>query len=212
MLPLAGKPLVAWTIEAAQRAQRLARLVVSSDDDEVLGIATGYGARMALKRPDEISGDESLAIEFVRHALIELEAAGEGPFDTVVILQPSSPLTLADDIDKTVDLLATSGADSAVSVMQLDHAIHPLKMKTLDGDRLLPYLEDERGRMAAHELPTIYVRNCSVYATRRRVVERGQVIGQDCRGYVMPRERSLDINEELDLQFAEFLLSQRDAR
>jgi CMP-N-acetylneuraminic acid synthetase len=63
--------------------------------------------------------------------------------------------------------------------------------------------------MAAHELPTIYVRNCSVYVTRRRVIDAGQVIGDDCRGYVMPRERSLDINEELDLQFAEFLLARR---
>ena len=129
----------------------------------------------------------------------------------VVIVQPSSPLTLAEDIDATVDLLAASGADTAVSVVKLDHAVHPLKMKVLEGDRLLPYLEEERGRMAAHELPMIYVRNCSVYATRRRVIDGGGVIGDDCRAYVMPRERSLDINEELDLEFAEFLLSRRGA-
>jgi CMP-N-acetylneuraminic acid synthetase len=63
--------------------------------------------------------------------------------------------------------------------------------------------------MAAHELPEVYVRNCAVYATRRASIERGQVIGDDCRGYVMPRERSIDINEELDLWFAEFLLARR---
>ena len=62
--------------------------------------------------------------------------------------------------------------------------------------------------MAAHELPTIYVRNCSVYVTRREAIERGQVIGDDCRGYVMPRQRSLDINDELDWEFAEFLMAQ----
>ena len=120
-------------------------------------------------------------------------------------------MTTAEDIDGTIELLESSGAESAVSVMKLDHATHPLKMKTLQGDRLLPYLEEERGRMAAHELPEIYVRNCSVYATRRTAIDRGQVIGQDCRGYVMPRERSLDINEELDLEFAEFLLSRSAA-
>jgi CMP-N-acetylneuraminic acid synthetase len=207
---LGGKPLVAWAIEAAQGARRLARLVVSSDDREVLDVARSYESRLALVRPAEISGDEAPAIDYVRHALAELEGAGQGPFDAIVILQPSSPFTLSADIDATVDLLASSGADSAVSVMQLDHAIHPFKMKVLDGNRLLPFLEEERGRMAAHELPEIYVRNCSVYATRRKSVERAQVIGDDCRGYVMPRERSLDINEELDLLFAEFVLSRRE--
>jgi CMP-N,N'-diacetyllegionaminic acid synthase len=207
---LGGKPLVAWPIEAARGARRLSGLVVSSDDREVLDVARSYDPRLALVRPAEISGDEAPAIDYVRHALAELEGSGQGPFEAIVILQPSSPFTLSADIDATIDLLASSGADSAVSVMQLDHAIHPFKMKVLDGNRLLPYLEEERGRMAAHELPEIYVRNCSVYATRRTSIERGQVIGDDCRGYVMPRERSLDINEELDLMFAEFLLSRRE--
>lgn len=208
---LGDKPLVAWAIEAARRASRLSRVVVSSNDAEVLEVARAYDSNLPLARPAELAADDSPAIDYVRHALVALEGKGQGPFEAVVILQPSSPFTLAADIDATVDLLAASGADTAVSVVQLDHAVHPLKMKILDGDRLLPYLEEERGRMAAHELPAIYVRNCSVYATRRPVIDRGQVIGDDCRGYVMPRERSLDINEELDLLFAEFLLTRRGA-
>ena len=211
VLPLGGKPLVAWSIEAARGAQRLTRLVVSSDDREVLDIAASYDERLPLARPAELATDTSLAIEFVRHALETLEGQGEGPFDAVVIVQPSSPLTLPSDIDATVDLLAASGAESAVSVVQLDHAIHPWKMKVLDGDRLLSYLVDERGRTAAHELPPVYVRNCSVYATRRSAIDAGQILSEDCRGYVMPRERSIDINEELDLAFAEFLLSRQHA-
>jgi len=209
---LGGKPLVAWSIEAALGARRLESVVVSSDDREVLDVARHYDPGLPLVRPAEISGDESPAIDYLRHALSALEGSGKGPFNAIVILQPSSPFTLAADIDATVDLLASSGADSAVSVMQLDHAVHPLKMKVLDGDRLLPYMDEERGRMAAHELPEIYVRNCSVYATRRASIERGQVIGDDCRAYVMPRERSLDINEEFDLLFAEFLLSRKEFR
>ncbi len=209
---LGGKPLVAWTIEAARGARRLTRLVVSSDDREVLDIAAGYERQLPLVRPAEISADQSPAIDYVRHALDVLEGQGQGPFDAVVIVQPSSPFTLGEDIDATVELLAESGADTAVTVMQLDHAVHPLKMKILDGDRLLPYLEDERGRMAAHELPAIYVRNCSVYVTRRSTIDRGQMIGDDCRAYVMPRERSLDINEELDLLFAEFLLARKEPK
>ena len=99
-------------------------------------------------------------------------------------------------------------ADSAVSVIELDHAIHPVKLKRLDGTRLLPWLEEEGGRMAAHELPRLYVRNCSVYVTRRACIDRREIIGADSRAYLMPRERSIDINDELDWQFAEFL-SQR---
>lgn len=204
---LGGKPLVAWSIEAAQGAKLLNRVVVSSDDPEVLDLAAGYDAAMPLGRPAELARDESPAIDYVRHALAQLERAGEKRFEAVVIVQPTSPLTLSSDIDATIELLITARADSAVSVMRLDHAIHPFKMKVLAGDRLLPYLEEERGRMAAHELPEIYVRNCSVYSTRRETVERGTLIGDDSRGYVMPRERSLDINEEIDLLFAEFLLS-----
>ncbi|NLH72429.1 MAG: acylneuraminate cytidylyltransferase family protein [Verrucomicrobia bacterium] len=206
VLPLGGKPMVCWVIEAARKAQSLDRLVVSSDDPEVLALAAGYDPGIVLERPAELATDTSPAIEYVKHALVSLERRGEEPFSVVVILQPSSPLTQPDDINATVQLLLRTGADTAVSVVRLDHAIHPVKLKIMEGDRLLPYLEEERGRLAAHELPVLYVRNCAVYATRRYVIESGQIIGADCRGYVMPRERSIDINDELDYRFAEFLV------
>ena len=203
---LGGKPLVARTIEAALAAETLDQIVVSSDNSEVLNIARSYDKGIALTRPAELATDTSPAISYVNHALEALENEGGGPFTAIVILQASSPFTLAEDIDGTVRLLERTGADSAVSIMQLDHAIHPIKLKILQGDRLLPYLEEEEGRMAAHELPTLYVRNCSIYATRRQIVDSGQVIGGDCRGYLMPPERSIDINTELDFLFAEFLV------
>jgi CMP-N,N'-diacetyllegionaminic acid synthase len=205
--PLAGKPLVARIIEASLEAERLSRVVVSSEDDEVLAIAATYDPRLALRRPAEIADDHAPAISYVQHALRVLESAGEGPFDAIAIVPPSAPLTLSQDIDGTLELLERSGADSAVSVQQLDHAIHPVKLKTMQGDRLLPFWEEEAGRMAAHELPTLFVRNCAIYAARRATIDAGQIIGPDCRGYVMPADRSIDINEEIDLDFAEFLLS-----
>ena len=206
---LAGKPLVTWAIEAARSAHRIDRLVVSSDDDEVLEIAANYDPRLPLRRPTALCTDTSPAIDYVRHALAMLEQTGEKRFDAVAIVQPSSPFTTPADIDATVDLLEASGADTAVSVMEVIHDLHPLKFKTMHGDRLLPYFEPEAGRMAAHELPRVFVRNCSAYATRRNALDNGKIIGEDCRGYVMPRERSLDINDELDLAFAEFRLSNR---
>ena len=204
---LNGKPLVSWAIEAASKAARINRLVVSSDDDQILDVARQYNPSLALKRPEELATDTAPALDYVRHALTALESGGEQRFDTVVIIQASSPLTHSEDIDGTIDLLETSGADTAVSVMRLDHAMHPAKLKLMEGDRLLPYLEPENGRMAEHELPSVFVRNCAVYASRREVIDEGLIIGNDCRGYVMPRERSVDVNEEVDLMFAEFLLS-----
>ncbi len=204
---LGGTPLVVRAIQAARAARRVARVVVSSDDPEVLALACAVDPALALARPAEISGDFAPAIDYVRHALATLEAAGEPRYDVIAIIQPSSPLTLPEDIDATLELLERSGADSAVTVMKLDHAVHPVKLKVLQGDRLMPYLEEERGRMAEHELPVLYVRNCAVYATRRSAVEAGQIIAADCRGHVMPRERSVDINDELDFKFAEFLLA-----
>jgi CMP-N-acetylneuraminic acid synthetase len=207
VLPLGGTPLVARVIEAAQAASRIDRLIVTSDDEQVLQIAERYGASLRLVRPPQLAADESPAIDYVLHALGALEERGEAPFDAVCILQPTSPFTLPADIDATIRLLETSGADTAVSVVELDHAVHPFKMKIMRGDRLLSFIEEERGRMASYELPKIFVRNCSVYVTRRDIVlDKKQIIGDDCRGYVMPQTRSLDINTEMDLAFAEFLL------
>lgn len=206
---LGGKPLVAWAIEAGL-SSRVNRLVVSSDDDEALSVASSYSGVAALHRPAELASDTSPAIDYVRHALAHLEAESRTDgYDVVVILQPTSPFTHVSDINDCLELLERSGADTVVTVMHVDHAVHPVKMKVFDGDRLLPYVEEERGRMAAHQLPDVYVRNCSVYATRRHVIDAGEIIGADCRGVVMPRERSVDINDELDFAFAEFLLSRK---
>jgi CMP-N-acetylneuraminic acid synthetase len=209
---LAGKPLVAWSIEAARGARRIDRLVVSSDDEEVLELAAMYDPRLALRRPAEFCADTSPAIDYVEHALEKIESAFATRFDAVAIVQPSSPFTLPSDIDATIELLETSGADTTVSVVEVAHDLHPAKFKIMQGDRLLPYFEQEAGRMAAHEMPHVFVRNCSVYATRRNVINERKIIGEDCRGYIMPRERSIDINDDLDLAFAEFVVERTRPR
>jgi len=205
----AGKPLVSRAIETAIASKRLDRIVVSSDDEDILKIAREYDSRFPLVRPAEISRDTSLAIEFVHHALETLEAAGEDRFDAICLVQPSSPLTRPSDIDETLKLLESNDVDSAVTVSKLDQEIHPLKLKVLEGDRLLPYIEEEKGRMAAHEIPAIYTRNGSVYTTRRQAIDDGKIIGDVCLGYVMPRELSIDINDRIDLAFAEFMFQRQ---
>lgn len=203
---LAGKELVRYAIEATLESQLSNMIVVSTDDEDISRIASGYSTIKCLKRPEEISGDRATAITYVQHALKEIREE----FDFVAIVQPTSPFTLGSDIDNTIKLLLDSDADSSVSVMKLDHAIHPLKLKVKEGDELLPFLEEEKGRMAAHELSELYARNGSVYVSTMDTIQKNQIIGDICLGYEMPRERSLDINDPLDFEFAEFIINRNE--
>jgi CMP-N,N'-diacetyllegionaminic acid synthase len=129
------------------------------------------------------------------------------PFDAVAIVQCTSPFTAPEDIAGAIALLERTGAESVVTVARTDAAHHPLKLKRLEGDRLLPYLEDDH-LTPSHELEPLWARNGSVYAFRRDAVERG-LEADDVRGYEMPQERSFDIDTEEDLAFAEFLFERR---
>jgi len=204
--PFAGTTLTDIAMQQALQSKLLSHIILSTDSLEILAVEKKYPKIICLERPADISGDEAPAIEYVRHALASLESSALH-FDVVVILQPSSPLRTAVDIDATIQLLLDNPtADSVVSVVKLDHMVHPLKLKTLDGNELKPFLEDEDGRFAAQNLPPVYVRNCAVYATWRADLEtRNDVIGKRSLAYLMPADRSVDINEMMDFEFAEYL-------
>jgi len=205
--PLAGKPLFAYVAEAALKSKLLDSVVLSTNHEGIISYSrTHFPTIEVVQRPEELCTDESPAIDYILHALTVMEENYGKQFDMVLILQPSSPLTLPEDIDHTISLLKSTKADSAVSVVKLNHMVHPVKMKVMEKDKLIPYLEEEEGRMAAHDLSEVYVRNCSVYASKIEVIEQGKIFGDDCRGFVMPPERSVDINEMIDFLFAEFLL------
>ena len=204
-----GRPLIEYIIESSLHSKFLDRIVINSDDEKVLNIGSKYPEIIRIKRPDELSGDKARAIEYVRHTIDVLNQGNNEQFDIVVILQPTSPLTTGEDIDNTIQILINAKSDSAVSVMKLNHAIHPVKMKTMEKGRLFPFIEEENGRMAEDELPEIYVRNCSVYASTINTIQQNKIIGDDCRGYLMPSIRSVDINDLLDFEFAEFLMTKQ---
>ena len=206
---LGGRPLVQWAIDAACGAASLDRVAVSSDDEAVLDLAAKVHPSLALRRPAELATDNSLALDFVRHALATLDSRGD--VEIVVIIQPTSPFTEPDDIDEVVALLRRTRASSAASVVQIAHDLHPWKFKVFEGDRLRPFVADERGGTAAHELPAVFVRNGSVYASTRTAIDSNTIVTDDCAGYIMPRQRSIDINDEIDLMLAELILSKSAA-
>ncbi|MEO0790499.1 MAG: acylneuraminate cytidylyltransferase family protein, partial [Bacteroidota bacterium] len=201
---LAGKELVRYAIENALKSDIVDDWVLSTDDPDIIAIGHEYQGLSIINRPDEISGDDASAITYVHHALSILKK----PYTHTVIIQVTSPFTQPEDIDKTISaLLNNKEAASAVSVQPLDFALHPAKLKTLSKDSVLvPYLEEEKGRMSAQQLPKIFVRNGSVYASTIAAISQGNIVQDPCTAYVMPRERSLDINDPIDFDFAEFML------
>ena len=201
--PVAGQPLIAYTIEAAQASRRLTHFVTTTDDAEIAALAESLGSPI-LVRPPELATDDTPMLPVVEHVLSVLEPT-EGRYDYVVILQPTTPQRTGEDIDAALALLIETRADSVVSVYQVaDH--HPARMYRLVEGRLAPYEPEPPGRLR-QELPLVYHRNGAIYACQRSLIEeRGTLIGPDTRPYIMPRERSINIDDELDLAFADFLL------
>jgi CMP-N-acetylneuraminic acid synthetase len=198
---LQGKTLVRRALETALAAGCFEVVALSSEDDEILAEAQGLDV-VALRRPAELATATSRAADVARHALAEL-----GEFDALAIVQATSPFTAPEDVAEAVALLERTGAESVVTVSRIDAALHPAKLKRLEGDRLLPFLEDDR-LTPSHDLPPLWVRNGSVYVYRRDVVGRGLETAEDVRGYEMPSERSFDIDTPRDLAVARYLTEQ----
>lgn len=205
---VAGKPLIAFTIDAARASRLLTRCIVSTDDEDIADTARNMGADVPFMRPAELASDTAGSVDVVRHALQWLRENGRQEFDYVMILQPTSPFRTGEDIDACIRIAADTGADSVMSMAEVpDFA--PQKLKLLDGDRIRPYLQDE-GKQSAHRSETpVYKRNTAIYLTKTSCIEVGDLFGADSRAYVMPRERSIDINDDVDLAFARFLASRR---
>jgi CMP-N,N'-diacetyllegionaminic acid synthase len=202
--PLCGKPLITYTIEAAMKSLLLARCIVSTDSEEIADIAKKAGAQVPFLRPAELSTDSSLALDVLSHAIRFMQEHEEMSFDYVMMLQPTSPLRTDEDIDACIRIAQETNADSVFSMKELpDFA--PQKIKTIENGVIKPFIEEEKGQSAPrHNGKKAYKRNCAVYLTRTELVLKGDQFGKKSMAYVMPRERSIDINEPVDLELAEF--------
>jgi len=212
MKSLCGKPLTQYVIESTLHSSLLDNIVISSDDLDVLELAEQFNGIIPIRRPDELATDSSPAVDYVIHALDWMKKNKGQTFDIVAIIQPTSPLTLVQDIDATIQLLLNDdSADSAVSVVRLNQITHPFKLKIIKEQWLKPFLKEEKIILQADELPDVYTRNGPVYVARINNIEKGIIAGEKCLAHTMPEERSIDINEPIDLEFAEFLLKRKIA-
>lgn len=208
--PLAGKPLIAWTIEAALQARRLDRVIVSTDDEEIAKVSREWGADVPFMRPAELARDDSPHLEVIRHALGWLAAESEAELDYLMLLQPTSPLRTSADIDSAIALGEEKNADAVVSVC-LTHE-HPFLSKQVTPDgRLLDFVEKPQGYLARQSLPPAYSLNGAIYMVRRSLLlERDDWYTDRTFAYIMPPERSLDIDTPWDLRLVDLILRDSD--
>lgn len=204
--PLLGKPLLAYTATAAL-ASRLARTVLSTEDDEIATIGRGLGLEVPFLRPPALACDDTPTIPVLQDMVRKLREAGDS-FDAVMTLQPTNPLRRPEDIDGAISLLEKSGADSVISVYDVGEK-HPARMKILSPEgRLIdpPFAEAFEGQRR-QDLPSFYLREGSIYLTRTNVLmEKNSIKGSDCRGWVMPAERAVNIDTPFDLFLAEQIM------
>jgi CMP-N,N'-diacetyllegionaminic acid synthase len=195
LAPVAGKPLLAWTVEAAHGAEKLTRVVVSTDDDEIASAAEAD----VLRRPAALAADETPMLDVIRHAIAEL-----GP-DLVVVLQPTSPLRRSEHIDGAVLVLLETGADSVVGVCEVPHRYAPDALMDVVDGRLVA-----RGKARSRqEKGTVYARNGPAVLVLRADRLGRDLYDGDCRAYVMDARSSLDVDTPFDLELADLLLRPR---
>lgn len=201
VLELGGKPLIAWSIEAGSASHYIDRCIVSTDDQEIAATARRFQGDIPFMRPAELAADNTTTLDVTRHALETLPG-----YDVVVILQPTSPLRITEDIDATIEKMVTLQASSCVSVVEPSKSPY-WAYGTDEHHRLTSLIDPQLATRRRQELPDAYVLNGAVYAARTDWLLNEQAfVGENTVAHVMPAERSLDIDTAFDLKMVAFFL------
>lgn len=199
--PLCGHPLIAWTINEAKKSAYIDRLIVSTDDEEIAEVARKYDCEVPFLRPAELAQDHTPGIDPVLHALKMIPG-----FDYVMLLQPTSPLRKVIDIDGCLEKCIYEKAKSSVSVTLVDKSPYWMYSMT-ERNFLEPVLDNKTTYMRRQDIPSTYTLNGAVYVAESKWLQSTQsFLTQETIGFIMPKERSLDIDTPLDLLIVEFLL------
>ena len=201
VLDLNGKPLIAYSIEAGLKSKYIDKVIVSSDDDEILNISKKFGANI-LKRPDKLASDTATSFDAIKHTIENVEK-----YDYIILLQPTSPLRYFKHIDEAIELLFDKKADAVVSVCEMDHS--PLWSNTLDDSLSMNnFLKDEILNKRSQDLDKFYRLNGAIYIckTNKLLEEETFFLKNNIFAYKMDRKSSIDIDEEIDFKIAEVLI------
>jgi len=218
--PIAGKPLIAWMIAAAQKSKHVSRIVVSTDDKRTAAIARKYGAEVPFLRPKSIAGDRSTDVEFLTHVLWELKKEEGYMPDIVLRLPPTSPLCTAEYIDEGIETLLGDPALDAVRPIT-EAPKHPYKLWKIAKDKkhLEPFLPRSfTGFKEPHNLPrqlfpAVYIHTGAMDVMRRdTILKQKSTSGKRLGFFFMKQEDSVNIDTPLDLALADTLLRKRTKR
>ncbi|MGE3274296.1 MAG: acylneuraminate cytidylyltransferase family protein [Vicinamibacterales bacterium] len=206
---VAGRSLLAWTAAAAQASARLSRTVLSTDDPTIAAAGRDLGLEVPFLREPALAGDETPIVPVIADVLARLAGIDGYAPDVVVLLQPTSPLRRAGDIDGAVDRLVESGADTVVSIVEVPHQYNPASVLVEDGGVLSPWAGGTTVTRR-QDKPRVFARNGpAVLALRPAVLVTGSLYGGVTRGFVMRPEDSVDIDTPWDLELAGWLLGRR---
>jgi CMP-N,N'-diacetyllegionaminic acid synthase len=206
---LCGKPLLQYTAEAALGSRRLSRVILSTEDEEIADVGRRCGLEVPFLRPRELAGDDTPTVPVLQDVVRRLEQANsDEPYDAILTLQPTNPLRRTEDIDGAITLLEQSRANSVISFVEVGEK-HPARMKLIDSQGRVsdpPFAEQFEGQRR-QDLPKLYLREGSIYLTRRSVLmDLNSLKGQDCRAWIIPRERACNIDDPFDLFLAEQMM------
>lgn len=201
---LAGKPLLAHTILAAQRCPHIDEVIVTTEDDEVSSVSRTWGAGV-IARPRELATDDADLESVVKHALHALKTRHALPED-FVLLQPTSPLRTCDDLTGAIECYRADNSSCLISVTETQH--HPFKCLTMAGETLAPLFEVTHLSAPRQKLPKLYRQNGAIYLVRtEKFLRHHTFFIPPVKAYFMPPERSVDIDGPLDLSLCEILLN-----
>ncbi|AWI77214.1 flagellar modification protein B [Parazoarcus communis] len=205
---LLGKPLIAHSIDQARASGLFDLIAVSSDSDEILAVAQDCGADLLVKRPDELATDQAAKLPVIRHCVAEVERLTGDSFETLVDLDATSPLRTPEDIRDAVELLERSGAGNVITAMPARRSPY-FNLVELDQDGIVHLSKSPRNAIVRRQdAPKCYDMNASIYVWRRAALFGNEsLFNPDTRLHVMPEERSIDIDSELDFRFVEFLMA-----
>lgn len=204
---LGGKPLILWTIEAAKESKFIDRIIVSTDSEEIAGVAREYGAEVPFMRPSKLASDEASGADVILHALRWFEKNNIN-YNFFILLQPTSPLRNSEHIDRALDeLIKKPEAQALVSVKIAEES--PYWMKEIDGQGFLKNLLSETKQYPnRQDLPKVYILNGAIYISKWDIfLEDKSFFKRKCLPYIMDEKSSLDLDTPLDWKLAEVLLN-----
>ena len=203
IIDLNGHPLISYSITEALKSKYIDKVLVSTDDEKIASVAREYGAAVPFLRPEELASDKAKTIDAVLHAIDFLSQNGE-IYDTFVLLQPTQPLRTVEDIDGAIEEYMGNKCVPLVSVSPVDD--HPLLIRTIK-DGKLETLLNQSSTCRRQDMPQYYKVNGCIYINEINQIDENTSFNDNKLPFIMPKERSVDIDDYSDLKMAEYYLN-----